>query len=123
MAEKIREEFKIMLEELDWMDPEEGWEGGEEQGRVQDNAGGAGRDGSSGNEVVERIREELNIILEELDWMDPEVGGVGGEEQGGVHDLAEEVGLDGSWGRMRWWRGSGRSSRSFWRIWTGCILR
>ncbi len=32
MVEKIREEFKIMLEELDWMDSEVGADGADERG-------------------------------------------------------------------------------------------
>jgi hypothetical protein len=46
MVERIREEFKIMLKELDRMDPEVGGYGGEDQGDAQDHAGGAGLDGS-----------------------------------------------------------------------------
>ena len=95
MVERIREEFKIMLQQLDWMDPEvyiqyrRWWrgsgrssryiystgDGGEDQGGVQDRAPAAGLDGSKGiytvHEMVERIREEFKIMLEQLDWMDP----------------------------------------------------
>ncbi len=42
---------------------------------MQDHAGGAGLDGSSGRmEMVKRIRKELKIILEELKWMYLQVG-------------------------------------------------
>ncbi len=48
MVEKIREEFKIMLEELDWMDPQVNRNGREDQEGVQDHARGVGLDGFSG---------------------------------------------------------------------------
>ncbi len=48
MVERIREEFKIMLEELDWMDPEVGnGDGNDSQGGVQDHVLGARLDGFS----------------------------------------------------------------------------
>jgi hypothetical protein len=46
MKERIREDLKIMLDELDWMDPEVGGYGGEDQGGAQYHAGGPGLDGS-----------------------------------------------------------------------------
>ncbi len=46
MVERIREELNIILEELDWMDPEVGGVGGEEQGGVHDLAEEVGLDGS-----------------------------------------------------------------------------
>jgi hypothetical protein len=42
-----------------------------------------------------------------------------GEDQGEVQYHSGGDGLDGSPGRMRWWRGPGRSSISFWRRLTG----
>jgi hypothetical protein len=68
--------------------------------------------------MVERIREEFKMIREELDWMDPQVGRDGGEDQGGAQYHSGGDGLDGFPGRMRRWRGPGRSSISFWRRWT-----
>jgi len=48
MLEKIREEFKVMLDELDWMDPQVNGNCREDEEGVQDHAGGVGLDGSSG---------------------------------------------------------------------------
>ena len=48
MLEKIREEFTVMLDELDWTDPQVSRYVGEDQGGVQCYAGRVGLDGSSG---------------------------------------------------------------------------
>ncbi len=64
-----------MLEELDWMDPEVGWDGEKDQGRVQDYAGGAGLDGTPGRMSWKggagRTKDHDGGAL---DRMDPEVG-------------------------------------------------
>jgi hypothetical protein len=101
MVERIREEFKSMLEELDWMDPEVGGYGGEDQGSegdAQDHAEGAGLDGSCGKKI----------------WW---------RGSGKSLDHARGAGLDGSLDRIIWWSGSGMSLITCWRSWTGWILR
>ncbi len=86
LVKNIREEFSLMLDHLQWMDPQvrrEGRAGGgdgeEHKGGVQLDAGPTPVDGPPGKnkeglveEMVKNIRE-FSFMLDQLQWMDPQV--------------------------------------------------